>query len=99
MRSEEREHRHRGGQEQARREANERLAEVARQRREQEERRGAYSIKSFCEAYEVGHDKVYEEIRTGRLRAKKMGRRTLIPVAEAERWLESLPELRTGKAA
>ena len=55
--------------------------------------RQAYSIEGFCEAYGVGRTKAYEEIATGRLKARKAGRRTIIPAAEAERWLGALPEL------
>jgi len=58
---------------------------------------GALSVEDFCKQYGVGRDRTYKEIREGRLRAKKMGRRTLIATADAARWLDSLPELKTGK--
>ena len=34
---------------------------------------------------------IYQLIATGRLKAVKVGRRTLIPHAELQRWVESLP--------
>ena len=50
----------------------------------------ALSITDFCRLCSVGRTFVYEEIAAGRLHACKAGRRTLIDVAEARRWLMSL---------
>lgn len=50
----------------------------------------AISIELFCERYGVGRTKVYEEIKFGRLKAVKLGSRTLIPVDRAEEWLANL---------
>ena len=36
---------------------------------------------------------LYEDIRDGRLEARKAGRRTLIPVAALDRMLDSLPSV------
>jgi excisionase family DNA binding protein len=52
------------------------------------------SIRAFCETYGVGRTKVYEEIKAGRLKARKAGRRTIIGDEAAEEWWRSLPELR-----
>jgi excisionase family DNA binding protein len=49
----------------------------------------ALSVDNFCSAYGVGRTTAYEEISSGRLQAKKVGRRTLIPVAAADEWLQS----------
>ncbi len=57
---------------------------------------GAFTLKDFCGSYRVCREKAYQEIRTGRLRAVKLGRKTLILRADAEVWAASLPELRTG---
>ena len=51
------------------------------------------SIRVFCETYGVGRTKVYAEIKAGRLRVKKAGRRTIIGDEAAEEWWRSLPEL------
>jgi excisionase family DNA binding protein len=56
---------------------------------------GALTIKELCEAYRLCREKAYQEIRAGRLRAVKLGRKTLILHADAEVWAASLPELRT----
>ncbi len=53
--------------------------------------KNALSINDFCERYDVGRTYAYQELAAGRLHAHKAGRRTIIPVAEAERWLRSLP--------
>lgn len=49
----------------------------------------AYDIKSFCKAFNVSRSFVYEEMKAGRLKAVKVGRRTLIPRANALAWLNS----------
>ena len=54
---------------------------------------GAMTIKTYCDRYGVSRSRAYELIRDGHLRAVKNGSRTLIPVAEAECWLASLPPL------
>ena len=56
----------------------------------------ALTLKDFCEAYRVCRETAYQQIRSGRLRALKVGRKTLIMRADAEVWAASLPELRTG---
>lgn len=56
------------------------------------------SIKEFCNQYSVSPAKFYLMLAAGEINAKKNGTRTVIPVAEAERWLASLPAF-TGKHA
>ena len=51
----------------------------------------AYPINDFADAVGIGRSKIYEEIRDDRLQAKKLGSRTLIPVASAAAWLANLP--------
>ncbi len=38
----------------------------------------------------IGKTKLYEEINAGRLKAKKFGRRTLIPIQALQDWFENL---------
>jgi excisionase family DNA binding protein len=52
----------------------------------------AYSINEFCNIYQLGRTKVYEEIKFGRLIAVKVGSRTIIRADDAETWLASLKE-------
>jgi excisionase family DNA binding protein len=55
--------------------------------------RRAFSVHEFCVRYGIGRTNAYQEIAAGRLRAVKVGRRTLIPYDAAEAWLAALPEL------
>jgi excisionase family DNA binding protein len=52
----------------------------------------AFSIDDFCSRFGIGRTKVYEEIRSGRLEAVKVGRRTLITEQAGQEWLRSLPK-------
>ena len=49
------------------------------------------SIKEFCDEYAVGTTRFYEEVKGGRIRLSKLGRKSLITRDEAERWLKNLP--------
>jgi len=59
----------------------------------------AMSIPEFCQRYNVGRTLAYEEINAGRLRARKVGKRTIISGDEAEAWLKSLPVINGSAAA
>jgi len=52
-------------------------------------RRGS-TINEFCRHYPIGRTKVYAELSSGRLRARKIGRRTVITEDDAEAWLSQL---------
>jgi excisionase family DNA binding protein len=54
-------------------------------------RQRAMSISEFSERYGPGRTTIYEEIKRGRLRARKCGKRTFITEDDAEDWLQSLP--------
>ena len=51
----------------------------------------AMSIAEFCERYGPGRTKTYEELKSGRLRGRKVGKRTIITEDDAENWLRCLP--------
>lgn len=51
----------------------------------------AFDIPEFCRRYRVGRSFTYTEIASGRLTARKAGRRTLILSADAEAWAQGLP--------
>ena len=61
--------------------------------REQQRRapQRAMSLAEFCDRYGPSRTKTYEEIKCGRLRAIKCGKRTLVTEDDAEAWLRSLP--------
>lgn len=52
---------------------------------------GVFSVNEFCQWACMGRTAFYAELKSGRLSAKKFGRRTIILKNEAERWLNSLP--------
>ena len=53
----------------------------------------AFSISEASEAVGLSKDKIRDEIRSGRLRARKCGRRTLLTREDVSRWLAGLPVL------
>jgi excisionase family DNA binding protein len=53
--------------------------------------RRAFPIADFCRRYSIGRTTAYREIAAGRLRAVKVGRRTLITEEAAKDWLAGLP--------
>ena len=53
----------------------------------------AMSIRVFCESYGIGHTKAYEEIKAGRLKARKVGKRTIVTADDADDWLSRLPAI------
>ncbi|EQD61363.1 phage excisionase [mine drainage metagenome] len=56
--------------------------------------RAALAIPQFCAAYGLSRTACYQEIRAGRLRAVRIGkRRTAILRADAETWADSLQPL------
>ena len=60
------------------------------------EDRLALSVKQFCAAYGICRQTFYDEIKRGRLKAVKLGAKTMVLKADADSWAASLPELRTG---
>lgn len=52
-----------------------------------------YDIKTFCKAHGISRSFAYLEIRSGRLKPFKAGRRTLISREAAEAWRRALEQL------
>lgn len=53
--------------------------------------RAAMSVKDFCHWAGIGRTTAYEQIAMGRLPVRKVGRRSIILLADARRWLDALP--------
>jgi hypothetical protein len=53
---------------------------------------GALSVLQFCDWAGISRAQFYIELRDHRIHPKKLGRRTLIPLGEATRWLDNLPD-------
>ena len=54
---------------------------------------GALTVAEFCRLYGLGRTKFYAELNSGRLVAHKLGSKTLVARAEAERWFHALPQV------
>ena len=60
-------------------------------------RQRALSLAEFCERYGPGRTKAYEELKSGRLHGRKIGRRAVITEEGAEEWLRHLPLIEAGQ--
>lgn len=58
-----------------------------------DDNRLAYSVDEVARMAGCGRDTIYRAIREGRLTAKKLGRLTRIPAADAQRFIDDLPDL------
>jgi len=63
-----------------------------RERRAAAAGRLAYTIDELVEASGAGRSTIYGELRSGRLRGKKLGSRTLITADAAAEWFAQLPD-------
>ena len=70
------------------------ISETERQRRA---RQRAMSVARFSEDYGIGRTKAYEELKSGRLRARKAGKRTIISLEDTEAWFLRLPAVPLAK--
>ena len=57
-----------------------------------------YSIEEFGILYGICRSLIYVEIREGRLKARKVGRRTVIASEDGEEWFSKLPRVGTKAA-
>lgn len=51
----------------------------------------AYSINEFAETSSLSRSKIYKEIKSGRLKARKLGNRTIITLSDANEYFKLLP--------
>ena len=59
----------------------------------------ALTVEEAAKAAGVGRTTIFLELRRGRLKARKVGRRTVISVVDLHAWLETLPTSRSGSEA
>ena len=57
--------------------------------------REGLSISEACRVAGIGRTKIYEAISDGRLKARKLGKRTLVLRADLQSFLANLPVVRT----
>jgi hypothetical protein len=55
----------------------------------------ALSVRHFARVNGISCGSVYKEIREGRLKARKIGRRTIITTPDADNWRDALPLMAT----
>ena len=60
--------------------------------------KGAMSVNEFLKWASIGRTKFYDEIASGRLKIRKIGRKSVVSTADAVEWLNALP-VETGSAA
>lgn len=53
----------------------------------------AETVDEFCAAIGIGRTLFYKEVHRGRIKILKAGRKTLIPIAEREAYLQRLGEV------
>lgn len=51
----------------------------------------AFNVTEVCKLTSLGRTTLYKAIKSGDLKAQKLGRRTIITFTELSRWLSSLP--------
>jgi excisionase family DNA binding protein len=61
--------------------------------------RAALSIAEVCAHTGLGRDTIYNAIRSGKLVARKLGRRTLVTEKDLHLFLASLPKAGASQAA
>lgn len=59
----------------------------------------AYSVENFARRNGIGRTTAYEEIKEGRLVARKVGARTVVLDEDAKAWRENLPKVEASTAA
>jgi hypothetical protein len=59
----------------------------------------ALSVNEVLARVPVKRTRLYEELRTGRLRRKKIGSRTVILAADLDTWLANLTPASSGQGA
>jgi excisionase family DNA binding protein len=59
----------------------------------------AFAVREFCARYGICRQTFYDEVKRGRIKAKKLGKKTVILRSDAEKWAASLPALNLAVAA
>jgi excisionase family DNA binding protein len=75
------------------------ISKISTANKRRRDRQRAMSIAEFCDLYGPGRTTAYQEIKLGRLRAHKCGKRTIITEDDAEDWLQRLPTVSGSETA
>ena len=60
--------------------------------------REAFAVREFCARYGICRQTFYNELKRGRINARKVGKKTVILRSDAEKWASSLPALNLAVA-
>jgi len=52
----------------------------------------AYSVRAFCNAYDIGRSKFYDLVKAGAIKTSKIGGKTIVTEEERQRFSERLNE-------
>jgi len=55
--------------------------------------REAFAVREFCARYGICRQTFYDEVHRGRLRAVKLGKKSLVLRADADAWVATMPAL------
>jgi hypothetical protein len=71
----------------------------AEEDRRAEQRRQSSTVNDFCKRHGISRTTFYEEVKDGRLIARKVRGRTTVRDDDEASWLDALPKLDTAHAA
>lgn len=54
--------------------------------------KAALTVDEFCGWANIGRSKFYQEVNEGRIKLRKVGRKSIVTLSDANAWLEDLPE-------
>lgn len=54
--------------------------------------RGAFTVDEFLGWASLGRTRFYDEVKAGRIKLRKIGRKSVVTMPDAMDWLNSLPE-------
>lgn len=52
----------------------------------------AYSVRTFCDAYNIGRSKFYDLVKAGEIKTSKIGAKTIVTEEERQRFSQRLNE-------
>ena len=61
--------------------------------------REAFAVGEFCERFGICRETFYQEVRRGRLRAVKLGAKTIVLKTDADAWVATMPPLELSATA
>lgn len=61
--------------------------------------RGAMSVDEFCAWASIARSKFYREVGAGRITLRKIGRKSIVTMTDAQNWLNALPVVGSKEAA